>query len=64
MVGNYAVLAERISSLSSLSKLHKGFNENILQVTRQHLWVIGATINEKTLPFFSKGILELCADEA
>ena len=60
MVGNYAVLAERISSLSSLSRLHDGFNPNILQFTRQHPYFSGAAIKKNCSPFFSKGMLELC----
>jgi len=37
MVGNYAVLAERISSLSSLSRLREVFNPDVLQFARQRL---------------------------
>ena len=60
MVGSYAVLAERISSLISLSRLCEWFNENILQFTRQHPWFIGAAKRRNSRSFFPKGMLELC----
>jgi hypothetical protein len=52
MVGNYAVLAERICSLTSLSSLREGFNVNNLQFTRHLLWLIGVAYFEKLPSFF------------
>ncbi len=51
-VGSYAVLEERISSLSSLSRLRERFNPINLQFTRQHVQRVGANMGKKLPTLF------------
>jgi len=52
MIGSYAVLAEKISSLSFLSRLHKESHVDFLQFPRQYLWFFEIAQVKKLPPPF------------